>query len=75
MDCVKIEIGVVMKKEEILKKVDCLYNMYHEGKLGGEIMPEDENPKLEKSSKQNYSSNIKRFRINNLFRRISKFSR
>lgn len=49
--------------------------MYHEGKLGGEIMPEDENPKLEKSSKQNYSSNIKRFRINNLFRRISKFSR
>jgi len=43
-----------MKKEEILKKVDCLYNMYHEGKLGGEIMPEDENPRLEKTSKENY---------------------
>lgn len=43
-----------MKKEEILKKVDCLYIMYHEGKLGGEIMPEDENPRLEKTSKENY---------------------
>lgn len=41
-------------KKEILKKVDCLYKMYQEGKLGGEIMPEDENPGLEKSSLENY---------------------
>ncbi len=35
-------------KEQILQKVDILYSMYQEGKLGGEIMPEDENPKLKK---------------------------
>ncbi len=43
-----------MKKEEIMKKVEILYTMYHQGKLGGEIMPEDENPHLEKSSLENY---------------------
>ncbi len=40
--------------EEILKKVDILYNMWQKGSLGGEIMPEDENPHLEKSSLENY---------------------
>ncbi len=41
-------------KEEILKKVDILYEMYKKGSLGGDIMPEDENPHLEKSSLENY---------------------
>lgn len=41
-------------KEEILKKVEILYNMYQQGLLGGEIMPEDENPHLKKDSLENY---------------------
>lgn len=41
-------------KEEILKKVDILYAMWKQGKLGGEIMPEDENPHLKKDSLENY---------------------
>ena len=28
-------------KEEVLKKVDILYNMWKKGSLGGEVMPED----------------------------------
>ena len=27
-------------KEEVLKKVDILYNMWKKGSLGGEVMPE-----------------------------------
>ncbi len=41
-------------QEEILKKVDILYLMWKRGKLGGEFMPEDANPHLEKSSRENY---------------------
>lgn len=41
-------------KKEILKNVKLLINMYNNGELGGEIMPEDENPHLEKNSKENY---------------------
>ena len=41
-------------KEEILRKVDILYNMWKKGSLGGEVMPEDANPHLEKSSMANY---------------------
>ncbi len=41
-------------KDEILKKVDILYVMWQQGSLGGEIMPEDANPHLEKSSSENY---------------------
>ena len=41
-------------KEHILEKVRCLLSEYKKGNLGGEKMPEDENPHLEKSSKQNY---------------------
>lgn len=41
-------------KEKILKKVDILYMMWQQGSLGGEFMPEDENPHLEKSSLENY---------------------
>ena len=43
-----------MNKEEILKQVDILYMMWKKGELGGEVMPEDENPHLEKNSKENY---------------------
>lgn len=41
-------------QDEILKKVDTLYKMWKKGLLGGEVMPEDENPHLEKSSFENY---------------------
>lgn len=43
-----------MEKEEILKKVDILYIMWKQGKLGGEFMPEDNNPSLKKDSLENY---------------------
>ena len=39
-----------MDKNEILDKVDKLIIMYKKGELGGEVMPEDANPNLEKSS-------------------------
>ena len=41
-------------KDEILKKVEILYTMWKKGSLGGEIMPEDENPHLPKESLENY---------------------
>ena len=41
-------------KKQILQRVDLLMNAYHTGKLGGEKMPEDENPGLEKASSENY---------------------
>ncbi|MCH5297997.1 MAG: hypothetical protein J1E85_10070 [Ruminococcus sp.] len=40
--------------EIILEKVSKLILAYKSGKLGGEKMPEDENPHLAKSSKENY---------------------
>lgn len=40
--------------EEILIKVNNLILAYKNGILGGEKMPEDENPKLDISSKENY---------------------
>ncbi len=43
-----------MKNKEILDKVDKLIKLYKKGKLGGEIMPEDSNPHLSKSSLENY---------------------
>ena len=43
-----------MNKKEILKNVDILYAMWNQGVLGGEVMPEDANPHLEKSSLENY---------------------
>lgn len=43
-----------MEKEKLLAKVEKLIEMYKEGKLGGEIMPEDANPNLEKESLENY---------------------
>lgn len=43
-----------MDKTEMLNKVDRLIAMYRSGELGGEVMPEDANPHLEKSSAENY---------------------
>ena len=43
-----------MDTEKILEKVEKLIDMYKQGKLGGEIMPEDANPNLEKASLENY---------------------
>ena len=43
-----------MDTEKILEKVEKLIDMYKKGKLGGEIMPEDANPNLEKASLENY---------------------
>lgn len=41
-------------KKVILKKVEKLKEMYEQGELGGEVMPEDANPNLEKSMLENY---------------------
>lgn len=41
-------------KEEILMKVNKLVYAYKQGILGGEKMPEDENPHLAQGSEQNY---------------------
>ncbi len=43
-----------MNKEKTLNNVKKLISMYKNGELGGEIMPEDANPNLEKSSLENY---------------------
>lgn len=41
-------------KDEILAKVNNLVYAYKQGKLGGEKMPEDENPHLDRASEENY---------------------
>lgn len=41
-------------KDEILTKVHNLIRAYQQGLLGGEKMPEDENPHLKKDSKENF---------------------
>jgi len=43
-----------MDRCEILSKVEILFEMYKKGLLGGEVMPEDSNPNLNKESKENY---------------------
>jgi len=45
---------MIMVKEEIFKNLDRLYKMWKAGELGGEFMPEDSNPNLDKSSLDNY---------------------
>lgn len=42
------------EKQQILLKLEQLLNAYHTGLLGGEKMPEHENPGLDISSKENY---------------------
>ncbi|MEI3499049.1 MAG: hypothetical protein V8Q71_00800 [Bacilli bacterium] len=43
-----------MDKRTILDNVDKLMILYKNGELGGEVMPEDANPNLEKNSLENY---------------------
>ncbi len=43
-----------MDKKQIFSQVEKLIKMYQEGELGGEVMPEDANPHLEKESLENY---------------------
>lgn len=45
---------MIVNKKEILSEIEKLINLYKEGRLGGEFMPEDANPHLEKSSLENY---------------------
>ena len=45
-----------MDKRAILNNVDKLIIMYKNGELGGEVMPEDANPNLEKNSLENYNN-------------------
>ncbi|WP_164489199.1 hypothetical protein [Ruminococcus sp. Marseille-P6503] len=44
-----------MVESNIIDKVYALITAYHEGKLGGEKMPEDENPALDKGSKDKFN--------------------
>ena len=48
------ELNFEKNKDEILEKVNKLVNMYKQGLLGGEVMPEDSNPGLEKYCLENY---------------------
>ena len=41
-------------RDEILTKVYSLIGAYQQGLLGGEKIPEDENPHLTKGPKENY---------------------
>lgn len=43
-----------MNKNSLIKQLDILCTMWSEGYLDGEIMPEDANPGLNKSSAENY---------------------
>ncbi len=42
------------KKAEILENAEMLIKLYQAGELGGEVMPEDANPHLQKESDENY---------------------
>lgn len=44
-----------MNNQDILENVEKLVKMYHNGLLGGEVMPEDSNPHLGKETIENYS--------------------
>lgn len=44
----------IYKNEDILQKVNNLVRAYQSGLLGGEKMPEDENPNLDSASRGNY---------------------
>lgn len=43
------------KKAEIFKNAEILIQLYQAGGLGGEVMPEDANPHLQKNSDENYA--------------------
>lgn len=43
-----------MENENVISRVYALMEAYRSGRLGGEKMPEDENPALDRGSKENY---------------------
>ena len=43
-----------MSDKNIIENIDKIMEMYKRGELGGEIMPEDSNPHLNKDSLENY---------------------
>lgn len=43
-----------MNKKNILKQAQKLIKMHEEGKLGGEVMPEDANPEFDVATAENY---------------------
>jgi len=49
------------RNEELLQKVNKLVEAYKTGLLGGEKMPEDENPHLDKASKEYIQAHKKEF--------------
>lgn len=51
MEGVKLNIE---KKKMILENVEELLKLYHQGSLGGDVMPEDSNPDLGTGTKENY---------------------
>ncbi|MBD5457152.1 MAG: hypothetical protein HDR27_01100 [Lachnospiraceae bacterium] len=48
------KVNIVKNKQQILSRVEQLLNAYNRGILGGEKMPEHENPGLNIASKENY---------------------
>lgn len=50
----KVEEVMTENRDEILSKVEKLRQAYRDGLLGGEKMPEDENPQLERGSRESY---------------------
>lgn len=48
------DINGDIMNNKILKDVEILYDMWKKGKLGGEVMPEDENPHFSLDSLENY---------------------
>ena len=43
-----------MERKEFLQKIERLLALYQSGALGGDVMPEDANPHLDKASAENY---------------------
>lgn len=48
-------MDIKLKNKEILENVEKLVEMYKNGLLGGEVMPEDSNPHLSKETVENYN--------------------
>lgn len=50
----QVQFGKNEDRDKLLTKVNKLIQLHQQGLLGGEKMPEDENPGLDKASKENY---------------------
>lgn len=51
----EFEQGLKYSRKDILGNIELLVHMHKEGRLGGQTMPEDSNPGLEPSSRENYN--------------------